>query len=48
VTPFLIGRGVHLFENISKTNEFLTFQDLKYVKVGKDLIVCGVPKWNSF
>lgn len=48
VTPFLIGRGVHLFENISKTNGFLTFQDLKYVKVGKDLIVCGIPSWKSF
>lgn len=48
ITPFLIGKGVRPFESVSKTKKFLTFQDLKYVKVGRDLIVCGVPKWSSF
>ena len=48
ITPFLLGKGIRPFENISKTMDSLTFQDLKYVKVGRDLIVCGVPKWSNF
>jgi len=48
ITPFLIGKGVRPFVSVSKTKKFLTFQDLKYVKVGRDLIVCGVPEWSSF
>lgn len=48
VTPFLIGKGVRPFESTSKPKSFLTLNDLKYVKVGRDLIVCGIPKWSNF
>ncbi len=46
VTPFFIGGGVKPIETLcGKEDKLFSLRDLKYVQVGRDLIVCGVPHW---
>ncbi|WP_455368125.1 GTP cyclohydrolase II [[Eubacterium] cellulosolvens] len=49
LAPFFIGNGLHSLERrLSKENSKLfSLHDVKYVQLGADLIVCGVPFWKS-
>lgn len=46
VTPTIIGRGVRPLEQVPiKMDKMISLQNAKYVQIGKDLIVFGVPRW---
>ncbi|WP_455368327.1 GTP cyclohydrolase II [[Eubacterium] cellulosolvens] len=46
VTPRIIGRGVRPLEQVPiKMDKLVSLQNTKYVQIGKDLIVFGVPRW---
>ena len=46
VTPTIIGKGVHPFEQVPiKRDELISLQSAKYLQIGRDLIVYGVPHW---
>lgn len=46
VTPFFIGGGVKPIEKLcGKEDKLFSLRDLKYVQIGRDLIVCGLPYW---
>jgi riboflavin biosynthesis pyrimidine reductase len=46
VTPKIIGKGVRPLEQIPiKMDKLISLQNAKYVQIGRDLIVFGVPRW---
>ncbi len=50
LAPFFIGNGLRSLERrLSKENKRLfSLHDLKYAQLGADLIICGVPFWESY
>lgn len=46
VAPTIIGRGVRPLEQVPiKMDKMISLQNAKYVQIGRDLIVFGVPRW---
>ncbi len=49
ITPFIIGSGLQAFEQkiFDSWDKMFSLRDLRYVKIGRDLIVCGIPSWDN-